>query len=926
MTEKEAKMQEHDKDAGYLNSDFFVQNADIGNDKEILQRLQESVNKNIELYNTTKEQLGRITVIYELTKAIISVGDFDELLKKISREAAKLFNATGCMIRLNESGNLKVKASYGFPDEIRDNVTVCVGEGLAGRVAEEGRTIVVRNPEEFGTISPSLKIHTAICTPLKIGDQIIGTFGLYDKKIIDRNGAEAIASFNEDDVMTLEGLASITAIVIDKSVLYENALRQEKEAIEAKNQVEELKDYLQALIENSADAIVTTDLNGNVRSWNMGAEKIYGYKREEVVGKYLPFVPDFLREVEKGYIERTIRGETIKDIETLRKTNDGRLIDVNLTISPIKDSAGKVIGTSGIARDITEKKRIEKDLIKRNSELSRIFFTSSAMRGTLELDKLLRMVLTAVTMGDGLGFNRAMLFLLDEERSVLKGAMGVGPSDHEEAWEIWSKLSMEHKSLHSIMEEIEGGPLRKDSFMDRLCCGVEISLDTDTIITRTVKDKSAFNVTDVRAEPLSDAVLIQQLGTNAYAVVPLVSRDKVLGVLWVDNLYSRRPITDHDMDVLKGFTDQIASAVENAKLFERVTLAEQELKNIFDSISDLLYVTDRDFTVRKVNKSVLAMSGKSEDEIIGKKSFEVFLGMFNKCEDRYHLKSISTKKPFIEELEDTSLGKTYLVSCSPIFDKSGELSGTVHIVRDISEIKKLREAVSSAERMAALGVMAAKVAHEIRNPLLSIGGFARRLEKKLDSDMKEYAKIIVDEVKRLEGILNDTLSFVKSGRMEKKETNLNEVIDNVLNLLEPAVHERDNVLVKEIEHPLKLSVDPDRIKEAVLNILTNSNQATDTGQITVRAYKKITLSDTNLLGYRSERKEVIIEVQDDGCGIRDDDMSRIFDPFFTTRPTGTGLGLSITKNIIEEHSGRIEVRSVWGEGTTFRIHLPLKEE
>ena len=297
MTEKEAKMQDHDKDAGYLNSDFFVQNADIGNDKEILQRLQESVNKNIELYNTTKEQLGRITVIYELTKAIISVGDFDELLKKISREAAKLFNATGCMIRLNESGNLKVKASYGFPEEIKDNVTVCVGEGLAGRVAEEGRTIVVRNPEEFGTISPSLKIHTAICTPLKIGDQIIGTFGLYDKKIIDRNGAEAIASFNEDDVMTLEGLASITAIVIDKSVLYENALRQEKEAIEAKNQVEELKDYLQALIENSADAIVTTDLNGNVRSWNMGAEKIYGYKREEVVGKYLPFVPDFLREV-----------------------------------------------------------------------------------------------------------------------------------------------------------------------------------------------------------------------------------------------------------------------------------------------------------------------------------------------------------------------------------------------------------------------------------------------------------------------------------------------------------------------------------------------------------------------------------------------------------------------------------------------------
>jgi len=899
--------------------DFSMENF-LGSDREVLKKLQETVDRNIELYKITKEQLNRITVIYELTKAIISISDFDELLKKISEDATKLFNATGCMIRLIEEGKLKIRASFGFPEEIKERVTVCMGEGIAGKAASEGKTILVKSPEEFGTIAPNINIQTAICTPLKIRDQIIGTFGLFDKMSPDGS----IVSFTEDDITTLEGIASIVAIVIDKSILYEKALKQEREAIEAKNHVEELKDYLQGLIENTADAIVTSDLNGVVTSWNIGAEKIYGYTKEEAVGRYLPFIPDFLVDMEKNYSERVKSGETVKDIETVRRTKDGRLIDVSLTLSPIKDSIGNIIGISGIARDITEKKRIEKELLKKNNELSRLFFISSAMRGTLELDKLLRMVLTAVTMGDGLGFNRAMLFLLDEDKRVLKGAMGVGPASHEEAWQIWSRLSMEHKNLHSLIEEIEDSPLRKDSFIDRLCCGIEISLDIETILTKAVKEKIAFNVTDIHSEPLSDPVLIQQLGTMAYAVVPLISRDKVIGVLWVDNLFSRRPITEHDMEFLKGFTDQIASAIENASLFEHVAQAEQELENIFESISDYLYVTDINFTVRKVNKAVVELLNRPAEEIIGKNSFEVFRDVseqWSLCHYKGEIKGTVT-----QELHDPKTGKAYLVSCSPVLDKSKEVVGTVHLIKDITEMKVLREKVASAQRMAALGEMAAKVAHEIRNPLLSIGGFARRLEKRLDGDLKEHAKIIVGEVQRLEGILNDTLSFVKSARLNRKKVDINELIDNIANLLEPTIYDRGNALIKEIEYPAEAFIDYDRIKEAILNIVANANQATDNGNIIIRAYIGKTYSEADFFGHRTEKRETVIEVEDNGCGIKEEDIDRVFDPFFTTRPTGTGLGLSITKRIIEEHGGKIEVESVWGKGAKFKIYLPLEEE
>lgn len=987
---------------------------------------------NEDLYLSTRKQLMKLSAVYELAKAITSTLELDELLRKMAEEATKLLNAKGCIIRLLEDDKLIIKASFGLPREIEKMMTLAMGEGIPGKVAKEGKPLLVEDlskmPEDWKI--PHLPAKTVMTVPLMVRGSVIGTLGLYDKMAHD----SGIVSFSADDLSTAEGFASLSAIAIEKAKMFEIILQRENEAIEAKKrldilfesvhggiitmqrdynilsanrfvetwigmsvnsmigrsaieifhgakgicphcvaqatfetgeinaitqesglnyaeltsypikdesgniteavvfiqditdrvlyqeemlalyrEVAQTKEYLESLIDNSADAIITTDLNRIVTSWNPGAEKIYGYSAGETTDNKLLFIPDFLEKDETEYTERVKNGEVLKDIETVRKKKDGTMIEASLTLSPIKDASGAIIGISGISRDISEKKRVEKELIRRNQELSRLFFISSAMRSTLDLDRLLRMILTAVTMGDGLGFNRAVLFLMDEERNVLKGAMGVGPSNYEEAGRVWERLSMEKKSLAEAMQEIETGSLITDSFLDRLSLGTEIPLDSDCIFTRAIKERRPFNVPDAKNEPLSDVVLIQQFGTEAYAVVPLVSRDRVIGVLWVDNLFNKKSITDEDIRFLTAFSNQMAAAIESAKLFEKVSFAEAELENIFKSISDMVYFTDSNYVVKSVNRAIVERFGMPEKDIIGKKCYEVFHGVKEPPHTCPHYKTVQTKKASVEEVEDSYLGGTFLISTSPIFDPNGNFLGTVHIISDITEIKLIREKLANAERMAALGEVAAKVAHEIRNPLVSIGGFSQRLEKKLDGNLKEYAGIITNEVKRLEEILRDILDFVRQVRLSSTSTSINDLLVSTLSLVRPEIVERGILIEAVFDDVQEIMLDPDRIKEALLNVIKNAIQAVAAhGKITIRTY--------------SWDRYVVAEISDTGTGIAEKDMPFIFDPFYTTKASGTGLGLAITQRVIEEHKGKVEVESQVSKGTTVKIYLPVLKE
>jgi signal transduction histidine kinase len=222
-----------------------------------------------------------------------------------------------------------------------------------------------------------------------------------------------------------------------------------------------------------------------------------------------------------------------------------------------------------------------------------------------------------------------------------------------------------------------------------------------------------------------------------------------------------------------------------------------------------------------------------------------------------------------------------------------------------------------AERLSAVGEVAAMVAHEIRNPLTSIGGFARAIKRDIEKSMKvetnrRYLDIIIEEVKRLERIVSEILGFVRPVTMHFAPTNMHEVIDQTFSMMSGEIDESKVVVTKDFQPDLPpVWMDADQVRQVLLNLLRNALHAMKgEGMLSV-----VTEATPN---------QARIYVADTGEGIRADHVDKVFNAFFTTKTTGSGLGLTISMQIIKSHGGTIEVDSREGEGSTFIITLPLR--
>ncbi len=255
------------------------------------------------------------------------------------------------------------------------------------------------------------------------------------------------------------------------------------------------------------------------------------------------------------------------------------------------------------------------------------------------------------------------------------------------------------------------------------------------------------------------------------------------------------------------------------------------------------------------------------------------------------------------------------VTAARIINDAGEFVGNVLLLIDLQEIKQLREDIKRKEKLAAIGGLAAGVAHEIRNPLSSIKGMASFFRNKFtdDSEDREAADVMIKEVDRLNRVISELLEFARPSKMDLKPSDINPVLDHSVRLIrQDADLKNISVALKTESNLPDVIIDPDRFTQCLLNLYLNSIQSMTAGG-------KLTIISRLV---RNQRVE--INVKDSGEGIPPENLKNIFDPYFTTKSTGTGLGLAIVHKIIEAHDGKITVLSEAGRGTVFSILIPVK--
>lgn len=621
---------------------------------------------------------------------------------------------------------------------------------------------------------------------------------------------------------------------------------------------------LAAIVESSDDAIVSGTLDGRIVSWNRGAERIYGYKAKEVLGRPATMFVPAERAGEIGsLLERVGRGEAVDHFETVRVRKDGSRMFVSLSLSPIRNASGTVSGVSIIARDITDRKRAEESLRESEEqyrslveEARDVIFRVSPNGRILSLNRVFESV-TGWTCAEWVGkMFHEMLHPDDVPRamnmfeSLLQGTR---PSLFE--------LRVRTKSGDYRVSELQVTPEKWE--------GTVVSV---LGIGRDVTERKQLAVERRRAEEK-----YAHLFENAIEGIFQTTPDGRF--LTVNTAWARALGYDSPQELMTSITDLARQHYVDADRREEFKrqLAEHDAVHGFET-----QVRCKDGSVIWISLSARLV----RDETGGIALYEGFA------------QDITARKTAEEELK----------------------RALAEITRAHEELKATQMRLIQAEKMETIGRLAAGVAHEVKNPLaIALMGieYLKDLPKIRDRNVPLVLKEMKTAIERADKVIRGLLDFSVPTRLDLHEQDLNKVVRRSLALVRHELDKHHIRLVQRLDRRLApLRLDGDKIVQVLINVYMNAIAAmSGGGTLRVRSASR---------SRQNGDSDAVIQIEDTGAGIDATMIPRMFEPYCTTKPTGegTGLGLTVARQIVELHGGTIEIANRSPQGVRVIIGLP----
>ncbi len=661
---------------------------------------------------------------------------------------------------------------------------------------------------------------------------------------------------------------------------------------------------LASIVESTADVIIGNDLDGIIVSWNPAATHLFGYAAQEAVGRSVTMLfPDELVGEEKEILEPIRRGQRIEHFETVRRAKDGRLIDISLTVSPVKDKNGAIIGGSQIARDISGRKRTEAILARRAEEQTALYeFTDKLYRASCLTD-IYEAALDAII--GALHCSRASVL-----RSDSKGMMD---------FVAWRGLSDRYRSA------VDGhSPWRPDEINPEPIC-----------------------IADIERADLPDGLkaAARQEGIQAIGFIPLMAAGRLAGRFAT---YYEEPhkLSGEEIDLALTVARQLGFGIERMQAEDRRSAIEAELRTLSEKLEAEVErrTLERD-RIWNVSEDLFAVSNFAGYFLSMNPAWTRLLGW---TEDEIKSMHVSELR-HPDDAAKSMAGRAELAAGVPTVrmenrfrHKDGswrwlhwtmtEHDGLIYVAG--RHVTKEREAAAALERaqqqaahlqkMEAIGQLTGGIAHDFNNLLMIVSGHAQNLLLRL-TGAKDVRAVQAIEMAatRGENLTRQLLSFARTLPLDPTVISLAEVVHNLRDVLSGSMHVNIQFAIEVPGTTWPVRVDKSELELALVNLVVNARDAMpDRGHLSISAANvRLNEGDTPE-GVSGDAVALI--VADNGCGIAPELLPRVVEPFFTTKSVdkGTGLGLSQVYGFARRSGGTMLIASEPGRGTKVTIYLP----